>query len=179
MILRMIGLLGLLILMPSAYALDISPLTVGGGSGIATVYVDHTLGQVNVPIAQAQAKVGPKYLALQARVGSSVGSSGHKAGAGAALLTVEFDYFYSLMFKSGLELFDPANTLSFQGGWSKFRMRSTTLGVATRSNQASFGYGVGLRRQLGQRFGISAEYMRYSAAIRATTLNVDMKWGAE
>jgi len=173
MLLRVIWIVGLLLSMQSAYALEIPPLTVGAGGGIATVYLNHSLGQVNVPIGDLQAEAGPKYLAIRARVGASVGSSGDKQRIGKSVLTVQFDYFYSLMLKSGLDLFDPANRLFFQGGWSKFRMRSTSAGFGTLTNQASFGYGVGLRRQLGQRFGISAEYMRYSADIRATTLNID------
>ncbi|MDQ6963404.1 MAG: outer membrane beta-barrel protein [Mariprofundales bacterium] len=170
---RVLSLLGLLLFMPSAHALEIPPLVVGAGGGITTAYLNPSLGQVNMSTVQVEAAAGSKQLSVEARVGSSIGGGGDKLRAGQSALTVQFDYFYSLMLKSGLELFDPMNTLFFQGGWSKFRMRLTSGGVDTLSNRASFGYGIGLRRELGSQFGVSAEYMRYSADLRAATLNVD------
>jgi len=161
----------LLLSIQSAYALEIPPLVVGGGGGIATVYLNHTQGQVNLPIVQLQAQAGAKEFSVEARAGSS--GNGDLQQSGGSLLTVQFDYFYSLMLKSGLELFDANNTIFFQGGWSKFRVRSTVNNFGTLSNRASFGYGVGLRRNLGLGFGVSAEYMRYSGDIRSTTLNLD------
>ncbi len=156
----------------AAGALEIPPLRVGGGGGISTVYLGQARGQVNLPVYQIQAQTGPEAFSFQARGGSS-GQGGDKALASGSLLTTQFDYFYSLMLKSGFALFDPANTMFFQGGWSKFRMRSTENGFSTLSNRASFGFGIGLRRDLGGGFGVSAEYMRYSGAIRAGSINLD------
>ncbi len=169
---RVLWLVVLLLPMRAAFALEIPPLEVGAGAGIATVYLNPARGQLNVPTVHLQAEAGNPELSLEARAGASA-RGGDKQLSGGSLLTVQFDYFYSLMLKSGLELFDPANRLFFQGGWSKFRMRSTTNAFDTLSNRASFGFGVGLRRQLSGKFGVSAEYMRYSADIRAASLSLD------
>lgn len=154
-------------------ALEIPPLVVGGGGGIATVYLDHSLGQVNAPLLQLEGDVGPPEFTLSARAGGSVGGGGDKALGPGSALTIQFDYFYSLMLRSGVTLYDPANLLFFQGGWSKFRLRSTRGGIDTLSNKAGFGFGVGLRRDLGGGFGVRAEYMRYTAGIRAGSLSLD------
>ncbi|MDX8409261.1 MAG: outer membrane beta-barrel protein [Mariprofundales bacterium] len=151
-----------------AYALEIPPLTIGGGVGVATVYLNPSQKQTNLPLYQLQAEGDYQYLSVLARAGAS-GNGDRQFATG--LLTTQADYFYSLMIKPRIALFDTDNSAYLLGGWSKFRMRSTLGTTTTLSNRASFGYGIGLQRNLGKPFSIGVEYMRYTTDIRAATLN--------
>ena len=153
-----------------AEALDLPPLMVGGGAGIATLYLNPVEGQTNLPLLQLQAEGGARYLHLLARVGGSIGKGEKRLARG--LLRTEADYFYSLMLKPRIPLFDPANTAYLLGGWSRFRLRSTLEPTITLSTRVGFGYGIGLSRDLGKPFSISLEYMRYTSDLRAATLNL-------
>ncbi len=156
----------------SAYALEIPPLTIGGGGGVATVYLGPSQKQSNLPLYQLQVEGDYSHLSILARAGAS-GNGDRQFATG--LLTTQADYFYSLMIKPRIALFDTANSAYLLGGWSKFRMRSSLGTTTTLSNRASFGYGIGLQRDLlhdlGKPFRIGVEYMRYTTDIRAATLN--------